>query len=100
MLTVTEAMKNLFPTAAIAIVLGATAAAAQELPSFEASGFPITRHQVEVMGTASVREQAPTPRLTLDGMPASPHQVAVLTPRLRLTEASAAKLATLGSSAR
>jgi hypothetical protein len=79
-------MKKLYPTAAIAIALGATAAIAQELPTFEASGFPITRHQVAVLWSASVQERAPTPTLTLDGIPASPHQVTVLTPRLRITE--------------
>ena len=37
---------------------------AVELPTFEVMGFPITRHQVAVLGSAQVRERAPTPTLT------------------------------------
>jgi hypothetical protein len=62
-----------------------------ELPTFELMGFPITRHQVAVLGSAQVRERAPTPTLTLAGMPASPHQVAVLTPRPKTTDDLAAR---------
>src|SRR5262245_35438777 len=95
----TNAMKNLLSVAAIAAVAlgatGATGAAAQDLPTFEMKGFAITQHQVAVVGSASVQEQAPTSKLALDGMPASPHQVAVLTPRPRISEARAAKLATV-----
>jgi hypothetical protein len=80
-------MKILLSIAAIAAVIpdGAGAAAA-ELPTFELMGFPITRHQVAVLGAAHVRERSPTPTLTLSGMPASPHQVTVLTPRPRITD--------------
>jgi hypothetical protein len=80
-------MKILLSIAAIAAVIpdGAGAAAA-ELPTFELMGFPITRHQVAVLGAAHVRERSPTPTLTLGGMPASPHQVTVLTPRPRITD--------------
>jgi hypothetical protein len=52
-------------------------------PSFELTGFPISRHQVAVLGSAQVEESTVTPTLTLDGMPASPHQIAVLTPRAK-----------------
>jgi hypothetical protein len=91
-------VKNLLSTAAIAaVVLGATRAAAQDLPTFEMKGFAITQHQVAVVGSASVQE---TVKLALGGMPASPHQVAVLTPRPRITEARAAKLAIVDVSAR
>jgi hypothetical protein len=83
-------MKNLFSIAAIAAVLldGAGAAAA-ELPTFEVMGFPISPHQVQVVGATHVQERSPTSTFTLGGMPASPHQVAVLTPRVRITEAAA-----------
>jgi hypothetical protein len=56
-------------------------AAAAELPTFEASSFPATSHQLAVLGSAGVQEQAVTPTLTRNGMPASPHQLEVLTPR-------------------
>src|SRR5262249_12134548 len=72
-------MKNLFRITAItaAMLNGAVAA---ELPTFELMGFPITSHQVAVLGSAHVQEQTPNPTLTLGGLPASPHQIAVLTP--------------------
>jgi hypothetical protein len=77
-----DIMRNLFSIAATAaFVLGAAGAAAAELPTFEKMGFPITLHQVQVVGADHVQERSPTPTLTLGGMPASPHQLAVLTPR-------------------
>ena len=79
-------MKNLFSIAALtAIMLHGAGAAAAELPTFELMGFPITAHQVAVAGAADVQERLPTTTLTLGGMPASPHQVAVLTPRLSIS---------------
>jgi hypothetical protein len=77
-------MKNLFSIAAVAaLMLGGAGAAAE--PSYEVRGITITPHQVNVLGTvlqaAYVEERAPTATLTILGMPASPHQVAVLTPR-------------------
>jgi hypothetical protein len=75
-------MKKMFLMAAIAPVMVVCAAAgAVEFPVFEVMGFPITPHQVAVMGAQNVQEQAATPTLTFGGMPASPHQIAVLTPR-------------------
>lgn len=69
-------------------------------PNFELTGFPISRHQVALLGGTNVVEQSATPQLTLAGMPASPHQIAVLTPRMKapkLVQASAdASSATLG----
>jgi hypothetical protein len=80
-------MRKLIPVAATAaLMLGGAGAAAAELPTFETMGFPITPHQVQVVGAARVQERSPTPTLMLGGMPASPHQVAVLTPRPRMTE--------------
>jgi hypothetical protein len=74
--------KYLLVTAALAFaVFKSAAASAGELPTFEASSFPATPLQVAVMGGAGVQEQAATPTLTRNNMPASPHQLSVLTPR-------------------
>jgi hypothetical protein len=62
-------------------------ASAAAVPSYEVMGFAITPHQFSVVGSANVKEQSPSPSLTITGMPASPHQVAVLTPRPRTIEA-------------
>ena len=51
------------------------------IPSYETMGFPITPHQISIVGSAHVEEQLPSPSLVMAGMPASPHQIAVLTPR-------------------
>ena len=68
------------------------ASAAIKLPSYELMGFPISQHQFSILGSANIKEQSPSPSLTMAGMPASPHQVAVLTPRSKTTEqATAAK---------
>jgi len=72
-------------SATTAFMLGPVATAA-ELPTFEVMGFPITQHQVAVVGSAHVQERSPTATLTLAGMPASPHQIAALTPRQRVAE--------------
>jgi hypothetical protein len=82
-------MKNLLSIAAItAFTLGGVCANAGELPSYKVMGFPISPHQLSVLGiSANIEEQSPSSLLTLTmaGMPASPHQVAVLTPRPRGT---------------
>jgi hypothetical protein len=95
------AMKKTFLMAAIAAAtLVGSGAAAGELPTFELMGFPISRHQVAVMGAQGVREQSAAATLTLGGMPASPHQVAVLTPRAGMTAKGAAvKPTTVGLAA-
>ena len=95
------AMKKMFWVAAVAAVtVVGSGAGAAELPSFELKGFPITRHQVAVMGAQDVQEQSVTPTLTFGGMPASPHQIAVLTPRPSMTaKAAAVKPATVGLAA-
>ena len=64
---------------------------AAALPSYEVMGFPITPHQISIVGSAHVEEQSPSPSLVMAGMPASPHQIAVLTPRPGATKATAAK---------
>jgi hypothetical protein len=87
-----ESMRKLLSiTSTTLVLLGGLHAKASELPAFEKFGFPITRTQVSVLGTAGVEESSPIPTLTLGGMPASPHQVAVLTPRPRTTEELAAR---------
>ncbi len=94
-------MKKLLLIGAIAVILDVAGAAAADLPTFELTGFPITPHQVAVVGAANVEEQSATPTLTLGGMPASSHQIAVLTPRPRMAEQqTAAKPVTVGLSAR
>lgn len=67
----------------VAAVLQAGAAHAAELPTFEMASYPVTRHQAAVLGAPGIEEQSATPLLTRDGMPASPHQLAVLAPRDR-----------------
>ena len=66
-------MKKIFLMAAVAAVtVVGSGARAAEFPTFELMGFPITRHQVAVMGAQYVQEQSATPTLTLGSMPASP----------------------------
>ncbi len=81
--------------AAATFILSAPPAIAAELPAFERNGFPITPHQVAVMGAQDVHEQSASPTLTFGGMPASPHQIAVVTPRPEMTT-TAAKPTTVG----
>jgi hypothetical protein len=81
-------MKNLFLIASAIAAIGSTMpnhadACALRLPTFELTGFPISRHQVAVLGSARVEESTPAPTLMLAGMPASPHQIAVLTPHVK-----------------
>jgi hypothetical protein len=95
-------MKNLFLTVTTIAIIGVASnnadACALNLPTFEVAGFPISRHQVAVLGSAQVEESAARPTLMLAGMPASPHQIAVLTSRakiLKIAEASAGHLGLL-----
>ena len=83
------------------VALNATAAPAAELPTFEVAGFPISPHQVAVMGSRNVEEQAAVASLTSGGMPASPLQLMVLAPRHRVIEQVAIAVPdTVGSSTR
>jgi hypothetical protein len=64
-------------------------------------GFPIARPRSLCWAPPTSRESSSIPTLTLAGMPASPHHVAVLTPRPRIArQASPAKLTAIGLSAR
>ena len=67
--------------AATVLVLGAVGASAGDLPQYEVTGFPISPLQSSVLGSASVQKQSLTSALTIDGMPASLHQIAVISPR-------------------
>ena len=79
-------MKRAFLMAAVATAaIRGAASRAAELPAFQLGGFPVTSHQVAVLGGADVSEQPPVATLTLGGMPASPSQIAILTPRPRMT---------------
>jgi hypothetical protein len=91
-------MKHLFLFATLAALIteGAGVAAAAELPAYEVTGFPITAVQASVVGSGHEQEVSRQPVLTLDGMPASPHQISVLTPRKHVVGELAAKLATEG----
>jgi hypothetical protein len=84
-------MKKLFLIAAAIATISGTAsekAGACDLrfPIFELMGFPITSHQVALLGGGGVVERLAAPTRVLAGMPASPHQIAVLTPRLKTTK--------------
>ena len=80
-------MKNLLSVAAVtASILGGAGASAAELPSYELMGFPISTHQFSVLGSANIKERSPSASLAMAGMPASPHEVAVLTARPRSIE--------------
>jgi hypothetical protein len=93
-------MYRLLLSAGLAVALQGANAAAGELPTFELLGFPVSRHQVAVLGSANVEEQAPNPTPTWGGMPASPHQVTVLPPRPLVGEEEAVTSKTVGLSAR
>jgi len=73
-----------------AMIAGSAGAFANELPSYEVSSFPISATQVQVLGGAGVEEQSAAPAMIVAGMPASPAQVSVLSPRVkRLASATA-----------
>jgi hypothetical protein len=93
-------MKMLLSIGVIALTLDAADTAAAELPTYDLTSFPITAHQVAVLGATNVYEQTPSPVLTIAGMPASPHQVAVLTPRPRVAQETVVTSRTVGLSDR
>lgn len=66
-----------------AMVASTAGAFAGELPSYEVQSFPISSTQVQLLGGAGVQEQSVPPTLTVAGMPASPVQISVLTPRIK-----------------
>ncbi|AWM02318.2 hypothetical protein [Bradyrhizobium amphicarpaeae] len=68
---------------ASAVIASSTGAFAGELPSYEVQSLPISATQVQVLGGAGVEEQSTAPSMIIAGMPASPAQVSVLSPRLK-----------------
>ncbi|QIP08731.1 hypothetical protein [Bradyrhizobium symbiodeficiens] len=70
---------------ASAVIASPTGAFASELPSYEVQSLPIsaTQVQVQVLGGAGVEEQSTAPAMIVAGMPASPAQVSVLSPRVK-----------------
>lgn len=70
-------------TALTALALGAPGASVgQQLPQYEVTGFPISPLQMSVVRSGVIQEQPPTPELTREGMPASPHQIIVIRQQL------------------
>ena len=77
---------SLFIAAAAALsITAATAGFAAELPNYETKGLPISPVQVQLLGAANVRQQAPVATSTV-----TPVQLSILTPRKKLTTATAA----------
>ena len=77
-------MRILSMIAVAGVMIASTASAfAGELPSYEVQSLPISAAQVQVLGGAGVQEQSTAPALTVAGMPASPAQVSVLSPRVK-----------------
>jgi hypothetical protein len=62
----------------LALALDAGVASAGQLPQYEVTGFPISPLQMSVVRPGVIQEGPPSSALTLDGMPASPHQIAVI----------------------
>ena len=77
--------------------VGVTAA---ELPTYEVVSFPITPHQLVALAPAHAQQALPASTLTMDGMPASPHQIAVLRPRQRVIDEQIASSAARTAAAR
>lgn len=75
-----------------AMIASSACAFAGELPSYEMKSLPISAVQVQVLGGAGVEEQSAAPTMIVAGMPASPAQVSVLSPRVkRLASAGSEK---------
>jgi hypothetical protein len=66
-----------------AMIASSAGAFAGELPSYDVKSFPISATQVQVLGGAGVEEQSATPAMIIAGMPASPAQISVLSPRIK-----------------
>ncbi|MBR0688759.1 hypothetical protein JQ612_25775 [Bradyrhizobium manausense] len=72
-----------------ALISGTAGAFAGELPSYEVKSFPVSAVQVQVLGATGVEQQSTAPAMIVAGMPASPAQMSVLSPRVkRLASAS------------
>jgi hypothetical protein len=82
--------------AAAALNPSGAGARAAELPSYELMGFPISPHQFSALGSAHVEERSAAPTLALNGLPASPLQIAVLTPHREMIGTIAARATEVG----
>ena len=76
--------------ATAAFLLSTAGVLAADLPTYEVMGFPATQHQLAAVNSAYVQESSPVATLTLAGMPASPVQMMILTPRSKQVIARAA----------
>jgi hypothetical protein len=65
-------------TALAMLAFGPATASAGQLPQYEVTGFPISPSQMSVVRPSRIQEAPPSSALTLGGMPASPHQIAVI----------------------
>jgi hypothetical protein len=75
-------MARFLPIATATIILfSGSGGAFAESANFETKGFPISLHQAQGNGLSDIQEASPGETLVVDGMPASPHQLAVLSPR-------------------
>jgi hypothetical protein len=74
-------LQRILIATATAFALGPVGASARGLPQYEFAGFPISPIQITVLGLGAIQEHSATPTLTLNGMPASPHQIAIIGPR-------------------
>lgn len=85
-------MMRLIPLAVASFtIFGSAGAARAQSATFEEQGLPLTLHQAQATGLGDLREESAAPMLTYEGMPASPAQLSVLTPRPRLTLRSIAR---------
>jgi hypothetical protein len=66
-----------------AMIANSAGAFATELPAYEVKSFPISATQVQVLGGAGVEEQSAAAAMVVAGMPASPAQMSVLSPRVK-----------------
>lgn len=78
---------SLAAVAAFAIA-GATTSFAAELPTYQANGLPISPVQASLLGAAGVEQTQAAPSAV------SPLQISVLTPRRKVTTATAAPITT------
>jgi hypothetical protein len=76
-------LQRIWITALTVLALGVAKASAGQPPQYEVTGFPISPLQILVLGSSVIQEQPSIPTLTLDGMPASTHQIAVIAPRTK-----------------
>jgi hypothetical protein len=81
--------RSLYLGAVAALLIHIGAVRAGDLPAFELTDFPISPHQISVLGSAAVKEEPAAPLIMFDSMSIAPQQLVVLTPRPRVTSATA-----------